>query len=218
MAIQVQGDNGTVLGVGGAAFKAAHVHLKPIEYGALGHYRATVKVILSPDQAANSRLFELRNAHAANLVIPTRLTVTALPVGPVATPYLFEMACFRCSSFTAVDDTSTSTATVAALKSSGMSPAGAQVRYLTAAGAAAGMTGGSLTKTTLPMASLIAWMASASATSMPVTREWLRHVDEHPPVYGQNEGLVIENVLAGPAVANAVLVTVDCSWAEATAY
>ncbi len=219
MAIQVQGDNGTVLQVGGTTFKGAHTHIKPLEYGALGHYRAAVKMVMSASQAANSRLFELRNSHASQLIIPTRLTVTALPIGGLANGYLFELACYSCTGFTAVDGTSVTAPTVSLMRT-GMaaSPGSAQVRYLSVAGAAAGMTGGTLTKDATPFGLLSAWMATASATSLPVMREWVRHADEHPPVFGQNEGLVIENSLVGPAVANAILVTLDCSWAEVTTY
>ncbi len=42
MAIQTQGNGGTVMEVGGTTFRAAHVHTKPLEYGALGHEQAGI--------------------------------------------------------------------------------------------------------------------------------------------------------------------------------
>lgn len=219
MALQIQGNNGTLIEVGGTTFRAGHVHLKPLEYGVLGHYRAAVRVGTVPSQTANSRLFELRNPHASNLIIPTRMTVTALPIGSVAAPYYFELAMFRCTSFTAVDTSNTVTPTVSPMRS-GMAaaPGSALVRSLTLSGASAGMTGGTLTKDASPMAALMAWMAGASATSMPVTREWMRQMDEHPLVCGQDEGFVIENIQLGPAVQNSLFIIIEISWAEVTAY
>lgn len=219
MALQIQGNNGTLIEVGGPAFRAGHVHLKPLEYGALGHYRMAVDVLLLPSQAANSRLFEIRNSHVSNLLIPTRLTARVMPIGGVATPYLFELGCFRCTSFSDVDTASATAAIPAPMKSSmAGSPGSAQVRYLQAAGHASGMTGGTMTKATLPWASLMAWMASVSSTTQPVTMDWFRHPDEHPPILTQDQGLIIENIKAGPATQNAVLVQIELAWAEVTAY
>lgn len=220
MPIQVQGNSGILAEVGGATFKGVHAHLKPLEYGALGHYRTSVRVVLSAAQAAASRLFELRNT-GSNLIVPTRIEVTTLPVGSVDTPYLAVISLFKCTGFTAVDTTNTTTPPVSVMRTSGMSgaPGAAAVRYLTASGAAAGMTGGTLTKESLPMASLMAWMASAAPTSMPVTKQWGRLTsDEHPPVFVNNEGFEIENVNLGSATYNAIQVLIEVSWAEVTAY
>ena len=168
MGIQLQLENGSLVGGGLAAFKGANVHQKPIDYGTLGHYRTSIRVLLSPAQAAASRLFELRNT-GSNLIIPTRIEIAALPVGPVDTNYLAVFGLFKCTGFTAVDTTNTTTPTVSVMRTSGMTgaPGSAAVRYLTIAGAAAGMTGGTLTKESLPLASLMAWMASVSTTSRP---------------------------------------------------
>lgn len=225
MAIQVQGDNGTLLRVGGPTFMGAHAHLKPLDYsspgGNLGHYRTALRVVLSAAQAANSRLFEIRNT-GSNLLVPTMIDVSVLPIGGVATAYWLALDLYRCLSFSTVDTINTATPTSSTLRTSGMSayPGNAQVRYLTPAGHAAGMTGGTMTKEAFPLASLIAWMASVSATSQPVVKQLLGDPARgaHPPVFAQNEGFVIENALAGSATTNQILMGIDISWAEVTAY
>src|SRR5712692_8279169 len=99
MAIQVQGTGGTVAEVGGTVFRALHTHVKPLEYGALGHYRTSVRFSLVAAQAANSRLFELRNTHATNLIIPTRLTVKWIQTAAHTAAILDSLDFFRATAF-----------------------------------------------------------------------------------------------------------------------
>jgi hypothetical protein len=220
MGLQIQGNGGVIFEVGGTTFRAGHVHVKPIEYGALGHYRTAVKITLATTQAANSRLFEIRNTHATNLIIPTRIRVGFLPAGTITTPYAFELSMFRLTGFTAVDTVNTVTPTTSVRRTSMAAyPGGAAVRHGTLAGAAAGMTGGTLVKDAQASGTLIAWAATAAATSMPVYQEFSEDVlGTHPFVFAQNEGFEIENVVVGSGTANVAHVVIDVSWAEVTAY
>lgn len=220
MALQLQLENGSLLGGGGLVFRAANVHLKPIDHGALGHYRAAVKVLLSPAQAANSRLFTLRNT-GTNLIIPTFLEATVLPIGGIANPYVLDLSLFKCVNFTATDGVNATAALVSVMRTSGMSspPGGAQVYSLAAAGSASGMTGGTLTKSSLPLSTLQAWMATVSTTSQPVAKQFIRPTTfEYPMVCAQNEGFELENSVLGSATANAIQVVIEVAWAETTAY
>src|SRR6266568_2056341 len=81
MAIQVQGNSGVVGDVAGTVFRALNVNVKPIEWGTLGHYRVNHRFAFGGTQAANSRLFEVRNTHATNLIVPTRLIIKAIQTG-----------------------------------------------------------------------------------------------------------------------------------------
>lgn len=220
MAFQVIGENGTVQQVGGVKLRAAHVHLKPLEY-VLGHYRTVMKCTLLAAQAAGSRLFEVRNA-GTNLLIPTRLEVTVVPIGSVAFPYLLELAAYRYTGFTAVDTTATVTPSSGAVDTEMAAfPQNAHLRSVTVAGNAAGMTGGTLgTKSGNPFGEVMAWAASVSATALPVVKELTADVSRggYPMVFRQDQGFVIENVTTGSATANALAVMVDFSWAEAVSY
>lgn len=122
---------------------AANVTIKGIPYGSLGHYRVTVRVPSTAAQAANSRLFELRNT-STNLIVLTRLMLRALQTA-TGTAQENSIDCYRCTSFTAVDTVNTTTPTLSPKRTSmAASPGNAAVRFLS--GAAAGMTGGTLTK------------------------------------------------------------------------
>jgi hypothetical protein len=220
MGIQIQGNSGTIQEVAGATFKAAHVHLKPLEYGALGHYRTSVVVTMATSQAANSRLFEIRNTHATNLIIPTRIRVGMMPTGTVTNPYAHQIGLFRLTNFTAVDTTNTVTPASSVRRASMAAyPGGAAVRHVTLAGAAAGMTGGTMTKDAQAAANFINWASTAAATTQSIYQELLEDVQgTHPFVFAQNEGFEIENVVGGSATANVIQVVIDVSWAEVTAY
>src|SRR2546421_422030 len=216
MAIQIQGNNGTVQEVGGTTFRGGHVHLKPLEYGALGHYRWSGRVLSTAAQAANARLFELRNSHATNLIVLTRLVLRGVQVA-AGTAQENSIDCFRVTSFTAVDTTNTLTPTVSPRRASmAAAPGGAVVRVLNPA--AAGMTGGTLTKDGSAFATLPFNVATAINTST----IWgpLDCLDDvngtHPFVFVQNEGFEIENRMLN-VTSYGIAWFIDVSWAEVTA-
>lgn len=220
MALQTQGNSGVVLEVGGTTFRAAHVHIKPIEYGALGHYRTSVRIASTAAQAANSRIFEIRNTHATNLIVPTRLVLRALQTA-AGTAQENSLDVFKVTGFTAVDTANTVTPVSSVKRGATMAayPGGAAVRHLTLAGAAAGMTGGTLTKDTQSISTLPYNVAAAIATtSMWGPCECLADVNgTHPFVLVQNEGLIIENRVLN-VTSYGITWYIDFSWAEVTIY
>ncbi len=224
MGIQVIGSGGNLVEIGEKATSstgALHTVQKPIP-ASVGHYRTSVILTMATTQAANSRLFELRNT-STNLLIPTRIRVGALTTGTVTAAYVFQLALFRCTSFTVTDTTNTVTPTTTVKRTTGMTayPGNANVRYVTVAGAAAGMTGGTLTKDANPIGQYVMWThtgAPAVVTPM-TTAELLDDVNgTHPIVLAQNEGIEIENFVVGSGTANVITVLIDVSWTETTLY
>lgn len=216
MGIQVQLDNGSLIGGGGEKFKGANVHAKPLDYGALGHYRVAVAVLLAAAQAANSRLFELRNS-GANLIIPTLIEVETLAIGDVSPEQQCWIAMYGCTNFTAVDNVNAATLSAMVVRPTGMSAAPGGVQVRAAVSNSAGMTGGTLTKDAGPHSSLVTWMSSASADRPPRVKRFVDPADlmaTHPPVYATNQGFVIENSVLGPASDNNVYVVITVAWAE----
>jgi nitrous oxidase accessory protein NosD len=140
---------------------ALHVTPKPIPTS-VGHYRVCVKVNLIAAQAANSRLFELRNAHATNLIIPTRLELRWLQTAAHTAAILDAIDLFKVTGFTAVDTTNTVTPVPSLLRTSFAATAAA-IRHVTIAGAAAGMTGGTLTKDSNAVGMLEQWLLGGRA-------------------------------------------------------
>lgn len=220
MGIQVQGNGGTIAEVGGTVFRALNAHVKPIEYGALGHYRTSVRINSTAAQAANSRLFEIRNTHATNLIIPTRLTLRALQTA-AGTAQENSLDAYKVTGFTAVDTVNTVTPVSSVKRGATMAayPGGAAVRHLTLAGAAAGMTGGTLTKDTQFFATLPYNVAAAIST----TFVWgpIDCFDDvngtHPFTLVQNEGIIVENRVLN-VTTYGITWYIDFSWAEVTAF
>src|SRR5437867_161886 len=68
------GNLGRIGEVATGATGAYHFVQKPLP-ASVGHYRVSVRFAIIAAQAANSRVFEIRNTSATNLIIPTRLNV-----------------------------------------------------------------------------------------------------------------------------------------------
>ena len=222
MTTQISGDNGILGQVGGTTFRGLHTHLKPIEYGALGHYRVNHRCALVNTQAANSRLLSLRNTHASNLIILTRLQIKWMQTGAHTAAIEDSIDVFKVTGFTAVDNTNVVTPTASRLRTTmAAAPGGAAVTGVTVAGAAAGMTGGTLTKDGGSVGQLPAWLLAAQPTGSQMwglaMENFADILGAHPFVFAQNEGLIVENrVLLGAAAASTVYL--DMEWAEVTAY
>lgn len=200
-----------------ASEKAGAVAIKPIAYGALGHYRVSVRINSTAVQVARSRIFEMRNTHATNLIIPTRLVIRALQTA-AGTAQENSVDCFKCTAFTAVDTTNTLTPTVSQKRASmAAAPGAAAIRVLNPN--ANGMTGGTLTIDGSSFASLPFNVAAAINT----TTIWgpLDCLDDvngtHPFVFVQNEGFEIENRVLN-VTSYGITWFVDFSWCETTGY
>lgn len=219
----IEGVSGDLIEGGNRAYNLAapmHVQQKPLQYNTLGHYRLWTRFSMATSQNANSRLWEVRNPHASNLIIPTRMRVIIVAAGTVTTAYRYEANIFKVTSFTAVDTTGTVTPGTPSNKRSSMGPTPiALFRHVTVAGAAGGMTGWTGTKDAVAMGAATAWVATAAATTIASITELLDDVNgTHPIVLAQNEGIELENIVAGSGTANVIDVGVDFSWAEVTAF
>ena len=214
------GEIGLPVGVNGTE-KSLLIQPRPIAYGGLGHYRLSVRFALVNAQAANSRLFELRNT-GTNKIILTRLLIRWIQTAAHTVAILDSIDAYKLTTFTAVDTTNTVTPTASQKRSTmGAAPGNVAIRHVTVAGAAAGMTGGTLTKDGNAFSIIPKWLLLAvptAAESVPMTYDLVDDVNgTHPFVYAQNEGFELENrVLLGAAAGSDVVV--DCSYVEVADY
>jgi hypothetical protein len=197
------------------------VTAKPDVCGVLGHYRTSHRTVLVATQAANSRLFSLQNAHASNLIVVHDIRIEWMQTGTHTAAILDSLDLYRCTGFSVVDTTNTVTPVISKLRTS-YGTAGAVVRGVTVAGAAAGMTGATITKDTAPLRQLSQWLLAAQPTAsnvFPMEGRYQPSVSdgESPLILAQNEGLIIENrVLLGAAANSAV--AIDIAWSEVSSY
>jgi len=198
------------------------VFAEPVPYGTFGHYRVTHRCAVVNLQAANSRLFSLRNSHASNLLAVTRLFIKWLQTGAHTAAIEDSLDIFKLTGFSVSDTVNVVTPPPSVKRTTAMAaaPGAAEIRGVTVAGAAAGMTGGTMTKDTNPFAQLPQWLLLALPTAAVPPDARLDAEDDvngtHPFVLLPNEGFEIENrVLLGAAASSSVYV--DCSWAELAA-
>lgn len=75
MAIQIQGNGGTIAEVDGTNFRALRVSIRPIDYGALGFYAINlVTGVMAAGLAANSEIFQARWVDATRFAAIFALT------------------------------------------------------------------------------------------------------------------------------------------------
>lgn len=213
-------NSGNTAEVGQAAASGLHVIGKPI--AAVAHYRLSVRFSLIAAQAALSRLFEFRNNHVSNLLVPTRLNIKWIQSAAHTALILDRLLATKVTGFTVLDTVNTVTPAASRKRGTMAAPPGsADIRHVTVAGAAAGMTGGTLTKDGSAYAHLQQILQAAVPTASTVMAAILDALDDvngsHPWVFAQNEGFVLENeVLLGAAAGSDVVV--DMSWAEVTLF
>ena len=196
---------------------ALHATLKPIPTS-LGHYRVNHRFVMVNAQAANSRLFEVRNPDADKLLIPTRLIVRWLNSAAHTAIIEDSIDVFKVQTFTVLDTTNTVTLTPSFKKTS-MAAHTMQLRGVTIAGAAAGMTGGTLTKDATTIGQLpriLNQTVMATTETSPRIGDVGDYFDDTfaaaPFQLIQNEGLIVENrVVLGAAAGSSVYV--DFSYA-----
>lgn len=190
---------------------------RAIPHGNLGHYRVGARFTLAAAQTAGSRVFEARNTHLTNLIIPTRLVIKTIQ-SLAGTAQINGLDIFRDTAFTAVDTTNTVTPT-AIPKRSGMAaaPGGIAIRHVTVAGVAGGMTGGTRTPDASPFSQLPVQVLAA-VSAVPNIFDILDDVNgTHPFCWVQNEGFEIQNRTLN-VTSYGVDVYVDFSWCEVTLY
>lgn len=198
---------------------ALHMSAKPIP-SSIGHYRVTYRFQIVATQAAGSRLFECRNT-LAQLFIPTRLRIKIL-INQAHTAFIENsLDLYKATGFTVTDTTSTVTPVAKTKRTTGMTaaPAGIDIRGVTAAGLAAGMTGGTLTALADPIAQVpyiapqTVQAAAETAPRYPFETECFDDVvATHPFALEQNEGIILANRALLGAAAGA-FVYIDLSYA-----
>lgn len=221
MAVIEGGVSGALAGVGAESGSPQHVVTKPDSVGALGHYTTTHRTAMINGQAANSRIFSLQNAHATNLIVIHEVRIVIQQTAAMTAAIETSLDVYKLTGFSVVDTTNTVTPVATKMRTS-FGTAGAVLRGLTIAGAAAGMTGGTSTKDTAPILQQPTWLLLAVPTGGPTVRNdytWSPEVSsgQSPLILVQNEGLLIENRTALGAAAGAS-VHLRCVWSELTAY
>lgn len=224
MAIQVQGNGGTVAEVDGTVFRALRSVSKPLDYATLGHYRLGVFTGIIPAAlTANSELFQFRWTDATRFAVIQEVIISAC----VSTTF------FAAGVPVQIDMVKATAWTVQGTGGTGVTPA-ATLKMRTSMGSTLVASGDMRIATTAALGAgtktLEANSLAALAAPGPITASLNGQIiapgtpiyspdvgnGEHPLVLVQNEGFVIRGV-AVPATGTWEM-TVSVRWAEVTAY
>lgn len=224
MAIQIQGNGGTIAEVDGTTYRAQRVSPRPTDYGALGHYKwGGFTGIIPAALTANSEIFQFRWTDATKLAMITKLKISAC----VSTTFFaagvpVQIDAVKATGWSAQGTGGTGVTPAATLKTrttmGSTLVASGDMRIATTAALGAG------TKT-LEGNSLAAIAAPGPITASlngqiiaPGTVLWEPDIGdgEHPLVLVQNEGFVIRSV-AVPATGTWTA-AIHITWAELTAF
>lgn len=225
MAVLEGGVSGVLAGIASEAAKALHVTTKALPEGSGGHFRCATRTRMVNTQAANSRLFEIRNPSATLLLVLLRLHIQwyTLATDTHTATIDDSLDVYKATGFTVVDPTGSPVTPLTTKARTSFPASVAEVRANALAGLAAGMTGGTLTLEASPYAQLgKALLAAPVATAVPPPKDELLLVPElgdgqHPMVLAQNEGIVVANrVLLGAAANSSVVI--NAQWAELSAF
>ncbi len=221
MAIQLQGNGGTIGEVDGTGFRALRTTLRPTDHGSLGHYGyGGLTGVLPAALAANSEIFQFRWTDATRLCVINEITISAC----VSTTFFaagvpVQIDLVKSNVWSAAGSGGTAVSPAALLKkrtSMGSSlVASGDIRIATTAALGAG------TKT-LEGAALCALVGfgptAAPGQIIAPGTTLLRNFpgEEHPLVLAQNEGFSIRSV-AVPATGT-WQATIQIDWTEVAAY
>ena len=224
MSIQVQGNGGTVAEVDGTDFRALRVTSRPIDYGALGHYRyGGFTGILAAALSANSEIFQFQWTDATRFAVIEEVIVSAC----VSTTFFVagvpvQMDMIRSTGWSAAGTGGTAIAlgTSNKMRTAMGSSLGASAMIRIATTAALGA--GTKTLDANPLATLAApGPITASLNGQivaPGTQLYSPDVGagEHPLILAQNEGFSVRSV-AVPGTGTWT-VAINVRWAEVNAY
>jgi hypothetical protein len=224
MGIQVIGGvSGAVADVGVAAALPLHVVIKPLPYGALGHYRVARRLVPAATTTAGN-LWTLRNPTASGiLVVVKRISLRAVQIAAptAAVEDIFTLKIAR--AYTVADTTgSASIAPASGMQDvrTSMANAAAQVRESNAAG---GASGGTKTVDTDAIATGSVWVSAALASGQgngpAQILDYYPNVSdgEHPVVLASDEGILLANTNAF-GTASGIALHCEIYWAEVTLY
>lgn len=219
MAIQIQGNGGTVAEVDGTSYRALRVVQKPLDAGALGHYRLSTTVALVVTQAANGTLFSFRWADATRLCVPTFIRLQCIQTAAATATIMPSFEVFVARSFTVSDSAGTAITLTGNSMKKRTSMGTTLVTDIRKSTVAAGLTAGTRTLDAEPIMQLPT-QQTITTPNATVYSQSLDFTDgsDHPLVLAQNEGFIVRGPTVVFGAAGTANLVVEVGWAEVSAY
>lgn len=219
MAIQLQGNAGTIAEVDGTTFRALRVTNRPLEYGALGHYRVSINFSCVATQAVNGTIWSMRWGDATRLCIPQYLRIETLQtVAATATIFpTYQVLVAR--SFTVSDSAGTAVVLTTNNGKKRTSMGTSLVTDMRQTASAAGLTVGTRTLDANPLIDMPTNLTITTPNPITYRKEIdFTNPNEMPLVLAQNEGLIVRGPTTVFGAAGSAFFFIDIAWAEVNAY
>lgn len=224
MAIQIQGNGGTVAEVDGSTFRALRVTGRPAEYGSLGFYRlGMVSGTIAAALAANSELFQFRWGDATRFAVP-QLVVFSAGANVAATAAGLAAIRLALARSWTVSGTGGTAATMTGNNQKLRTSMGTSLVTDIRCASTAALGAGTKTLDSQDIGAIATGIGTGAITvsaDLPLFAPFalfdVNASTDHPPVLAQNEGFIIRS---GPAMPAAMTwhFAVHCAWAELASY
>jgi hypothetical protein len=219
MAIQLQGNGGTVTEVDGTTFRALRTTIRPTDYGAFGNYRLSTTVALVVTQAVNGTLFSFRWGDATRLCVIQDIRLQCLQTAAATATIMPSFEIIQARSWTVSDSVGTAVTLTGNSFKKRTSMGTTLVTDIRKSAVAAGLTAGTRTLD----ADAILQMPTQQTITTPNATLYAADLDfdsgvAHPLVFAQNEGFIVRGPTVVFGAAGTANLVVDVAWAEVSAY
>lgn len=218
MAIQLQGNAGTVAEVDGTNYRAVRTTLRPIDYGSFGGYRlAQLSGTMAAGLAANSEIFQFRWADATRLCIVTSVIFDGLSGSATAFTAGFGKVDMLVARSWTADGSGGTAATITGNNAKQRSSMGTTLLGAARVASTAALTAGTKTLDTQAIGQYSTTFGTV-ANVQAIPQFDLFHMDpggESPLILAQNEGFVVRATV--PATGTWQFGVTVC-WTEVSAY
>lgn len=226
MAIQIQGNGGTVAEVDGTSYRALRGTGRPIDVGSLGHYRiGTTTGTIGAALAANGELFHFRWTDATRLCVIQKVLISAGANVAATAAGLVNLECTIARSWSA-DGTGGTAATVTGNNQKTRTSMGTTLVGTVRTATTAALGAGTKTLDSQSIGNVAIGIGTGAITTSHnlqlIEKIDLIEVDAdctmHPIVLATNEGIVVKNGATAWPAAMTWNLAVTVVWCEIAAY
>lgn len=226
MGIQIQGNGGTIAEVDGTTFRAQRVTGRPLDHGALGHYRLSMTTgTIGAALAANGELFQFRWTDATRLAVVQKVLISAGANVAASAAGLVNLDCAIARGFT-VAGTGGATATITGNNQKDRTSMGTTLLGEARIATTAALGAGTKTLDAQGVGNVFVGIGTGAITVSQrlqlIDKIDLVEIDadtsQHPIVLAQNEGIVIKNGATAWPAAMTWGMSVTIVWAELAAF
>lgn len=225
MAIQIQGNGGTIAEVDGSSFRALRTANRPLDVGALGHYQVAVQTgAIAAGMSANGELLHFRWTDSTRLAVIHKITINGMRATTAFAVGVIDIKVSIARAWTA-DGTGGTLLTMTGNNQKMRTSMGSSLVGTIRIATTAALGAGTKTLDTQDIGLITTHSSGGVGSATPIIGSiYIPVYDifeqdvadlEHPVVLAQNEGLVVRATVPGTGVWN---LGVMCKWSEVAAF